>query len=347
MLATTRSSRFFLLLALSMLAFLLLASTALAHVPRLPGRGATLQTASEIDDPVTSWVFYGTIERLGETWYYRLDLDSGDRLFLQLLTPGRQGFSPTFAVMGPGLASEGQLPDFVETPSGASIVVKGGDLGEAEYEPFTPGAYYGLATMDLRVPQDGTYYVAVFDERQAGAFGLVVGYEERYTALAWIRLPADLLSIYAWDGGWAAALAPGIGILVVATGLILWRHRVIRRRRSVSGWLPVAAGLICLTTCAIVLTQMLRAAGRSGFDPAMGVTAFFIAAPAIVGGLLIWLGWSVEPVSSTRTRALLLVLGLAGLGLLAGYIVGPALALIAALAPPYRRRLPEKRIPTA
>ena len=60
-------------------------------------------------------------------------------------------------------------------------MVKQGDLGEAEYEAFTPGAYYYPAEMDMPAPQDGTYYVAVFDEELAGPFGLAVGYEEKWT----------------------------------------------------------------------------------------------------------------------------------------------------------------------
>lgn len=342
----TRFARFLLLAALTVAVFVLSASVALAHVPQLPDRGPTLETATVVDDPATSWVFYGTSESPGEVWYYRLDLRSGDRLYLQLLTPGPEGFCPTLAVMGPGLTPEGQLPDFVETPAEAlgedvPIVVKQGDLGEAEYEAFTPGAYYYPAEMDMPAPQDGTYYVAVFDEERAGPFGLAVGYEEKWTLPGWIRLPADLLSIYAWDRGWAVALAPGIGVLVVGAGLVLWRLRAGRKRHGLSGWLAVAAGLFCLATSATVLTQMLLAAGRSGFDPTMAITGFFLVAPAVIGGLLIWVGWRSRTASTVGTRILLLVLGLVGLGFWAGYFVGPILAIAAAAAPPYGTHVPE------
>jgi hypothetical protein len=56
----TRSARFLLLAALTVAVFVLWASAALAHVPQLPDRGPTLETATVVDDPATSWVFYGT-----------------------------------------------------------------------------------------------------------------------------------------------------------------------------------------------------------------------------------------------------------------------------------------------
>ncbi len=341
-----KPARLLLLAALTTVVLLLSASAAFAHVPQLPGRGSTLETATVVDDPVTSWVYYGATETPGEVWYYRLDLHAGDRLYLQLLTPGPDGFCPSFAVMGPGLTPEGQPPGFVEMPAGVSgddmsTVVKEGDLGEAEYEPFTPGAYYYPVEMDMPAPQDGAYYVAVYDEELAGPFGLAVGYEETWTLPGWIRLPADLISIYAWDRGWAVALAPGIAVLVIGAGLILRRPRAgtraSRNKRSLSGWLALAAGLFCLTTSGIVITQMLLAAVRSGFDPMMALTGFFIAAPAVVGALLIWLGWRAHSVPTVGTRILLLILGLAGLAFWAGYFVGPGLAIAAAAAPPYTR----------
>ena len=98
----TRSARSLLLAALTVAVFVLWASAALAHVPQLPDRGPTLETATVVDDPATSWVFYGTSESPGEVWYYRLDLSSGDRLYLQLLTPGPEGFCPPWLSWVPG-----------------------------------------------------------------------------------------------------------------------------------------------------------------------------------------------------------------------------------------------------
>jgi hypothetical protein len=254
---------------------------------------------------------------------------------VQLLTP-REGPFPSLAVMGPGLAAQGQLPAFVQAPPGVPVVSQDGVAGEAEYEPFTPGAYWYPATVDTEVQAAGTFYVAVYSEKSIGPYAIAVGYEEKYTVLAWIRLPADLLTIYAWDGGWLSALWPGIVVIVAGAALLVWRARARRMHRGLSGWLALVAGVFYLTTSATVLFQMVRAAGRCGFNPAMAVTAFFIIGPAILGALLLWLGRRTMSAAGLGTRVALLVLGIAGFGLLAGYFVGPVLAIAAAAAPPYR-----------
>jgi beta-lactam-binding protein with PASTA domain len=322
------------ILAIACVAFLVVTSTAAAHVPQFAEGGASLGSATVIEDPATSWVYYGTITP-GEARYYEFDLAAGDRLYVQLLTP-REGPFPAVAAMGPGVSGEGRLPTLVQAPVGMPVVMAQGAADEAEYEPFTPGAYWYPGTIDTRVTQAGTYHVAVFSEVYAGPYGIAVGYEEKFTVVSWIRLPADLLTIYAWDGSWLSALWPGIAVLAAGGALVAWRVRTRRRKRSPPSWLGLAAGVLCLTTSATVLYQMLRAAGRSGFDPAMGITAFFIIGPAVVGGLLLWLGWRTARAPSLGTRIGMLILGLAGVGLLAGYFIGPVLAILAALAPPYR-----------
>ena len=306
--------------ALVCAAFFLIAPAASAHVPQFAEGGTSLETATPIDQPATSWVYYGTIGA-GEARYYRLELSAGDRLYVQLLSPREAPF-PALAMIvepGPGVPSESVEP------------------GAAEYEPFTPGAYWYPTTVDTTVSADGIYYVSVWGESYTGPYAVAVGYEERYTIAAWVRLPADLLTIYAWDGGWPSALWPGIAVLIVGGALLIWRARAGRTRWGLSNWLALAAGVFYLTTSATVLFQMLRAADRSGFDPTMSITAFFIIGPAVLAALLLWLGRRTVSAPGVGTRVALLVIGLAGFGLLAGYFVGPVLAIAAAVAPPYRR----------
>jgi hypothetical protein len=306
--------------AVACFAFFLVASAASAHVPQFDPGGTSLETATPIDQPATSWVYYGTIGA-GEGRYYRLELSAGERLYVQLLTPRKSPF-PGLAMIvepGPGVPTENIEPD------------------AAEYEPFTPGAYWYPATVDTTVSQNGIYYVSVWGEDYTGPYAIAVGYDERYTLAAWIRLPADLLTIYAWDGGWLSALWPGIAVLIIGGALLMWRARAGRTRRGLSSRLALVAGIFYLTTSATVLFQMLRAAGRSGFDPGMVITVFFIIGPAVLAILLLWLGRRTSSAPGIGTRAAMLFLGLVGFALLAGYFIGPVLAIAAAVAPPYRR----------
>ena len=336
MTALARRVQILVFVAVACVTLLLIASAASAHVPQFAEGGASLQTATQIDQPATSWVYYGTIDAAQEARYYRFDLAAGDRLYVQLLTP-REGPFPSLAVTGPGLPSQGQALNDRGHARRSIDERRQGTADKAEYEPFTPGAYWYPATVDTQVEAGGTYYVAVFSEAPIGPYGIAVGYEEKYTVPAWIRLPADLLTIYAWDGGWASALWPGIAVLIVVGALVLWRARVAKKPRCLSSWLALAAGLLYLTTSATVLFQMLRAAGRSGFDPGMAITAFFIIGPAVLAALLLWLGWRTVSAPGIGTRVAMLILGLAGFGLLAGYFIGPVLAIAAAASPPYRR----------
>jgi hypothetical protein len=313
---------------------LLLASAALAHIPRLTERGATLETAIVVEEPAVSWVYYGVIEQPGDAWYYRMDFEAGDRIYLQVISPSQTDPPPSLALMGPGLTPEGQLPPGVEAPPGVPVIVREGTPGEAEYEPFTPGAYYFPAVIDMPAPAGGTYYAAVFNMEEAGPFGLAIGYLEEYTLPAWVRLPVDLTRIYAWQHGWAVTVVPALVVLAVGASLLACRAR--GRRWSPSAWLAAAAGLFFFASAATVLTQMVLAAGKSGASAAMGVTMAFIVLPAIVGAVLIWLGLSMPAVVPWQRRVVSAVLAVAGLVLLGGFLIGPLLALAAAAAPPWR-----------
>jgi hypothetical protein len=331
----TRRARFLTVVAGAVLAFFLVVPGAFAHVPQFTEGGTDVESATVIDQPAVSRVYYGSLDGSAGARYYRVDLAAGERLYVQLLTP-RSGPFPGLAVMGPGLAAQGGLPAFVDVPSGAIVIAEQGTADKAEYEPFTPGAYWYPSTFDTRVPQAGSYYVAIFSEQATGPFAIAVGYAEEYTVPEWIRLPADLMTIYAWDGGWPSALWPGIAVLIVGGALVAWRLFARQRRLAVFGWLTVAAGIVCLTTSATVLFQMLRGASRSGPQPEMAITAMFIIAPAVIAVLLLWLGWRTAGIPSVFSRIGALVLGLAAVGLLAGYFIGPVLAILAAIAPPYR-----------
>ncbi len=324
-----------LLLVLAASFFALTAAPVSAHVPRLTGQGASLETAIVVEDPAVSSVYYGVIKGPGDVWYYRMDFQSGERIYLQLISPQKSGPPPSLALMGPGLTPEGLLPPRVESPPGAAVIVREGSAGEAEYEPFTPGAYYYPATIDMPAPADGTYYAAVFNRDGSGPFGLAIGYLEKYTVPAWVRLPLDLTRIYAWQEGWLVTVLPGLVVLLVGGALLVGRGR--RRTRSAAAWLTLSSALLYFGSAATVLTQMILAAEKSGFSAAMGVTLAFILLPLLMGGVLLWLGLTMAVVTSPGRRVVLVALAAMGVAVLAGFILGPVLALAAALVPPWRR----------
>jgi len=314
---------------------LLILPVASAHVPELPEEGSTLATATVVTDPAKSWALYGELHEAAEPWYFRMELRAGDRLWLQLLTPEEGAFAPSLAVMGPGLAPAVVAPPFVEVSANASVVVVNGTRGEADYEPFTPGAYFFTAELDRKVDVDGTYYVAVFDPSRGGAFSLAVGYREEFSATEWVGLPFALMRINRWEGeGWAFILGPAVVTVAAGLAFIVIRGMRLGHRYGAFQWLCVVSGLLSVGTGAGVLVQMLDAAALSGFVASMGITMLFVLLPAVIGAVTVRVGLATKGPPALSDRLGLILLGALSLGLLAGYIVGPVLAFAAGALPP-------------
>jgi hypothetical protein len=318
-----------------------------AHTPLLQTGGRSQVSATVVKDPAKSWAIYGHLDAGGSARYFTMDLRAGDRLWLAVLTPDRGEFAPSLAIMGPGLATRGTLPGFVEVPAGSQVQVVSGERKASEYEPFTPGAYVFTASADFPVPADGSYSVAVFDAQSGGPFSLAVGYEEGFTFMQWVTLPFAYLSIYRWEGdAWLMVLWPLLAVLLVGLLLIGWGTARQGLRLGPARWLGALAGLLCLGTAGIVLFRGIRALSLTGFTSEAAITLVFIVVPVIIGWILLGVSLSTRIAAhgggnTVGQRMGLAILGLAALGSLAGYIVGPIMAVLAALMP--ARRPPRGR----
>src|SRR5665647_884840 len=155
-----------------------------AHSPVFPGNNTSLDSAYVVNDPTKSWALYTTLQP-GQVQYYRFDVTQGESIYVQLYKnteASNLGFLPSFVLMGPGLTSNGTVPANVAVPPGASnIVMQGQQPDEATYEGFGPGSFYDLGSVEVRAPATGTYYVAVYDAANGGAYGLAIGERETYT----------------------------------------------------------------------------------------------------------------------------------------------------------------------
>ncbi|MDD1747882.1 MAG: hypothetical protein LUQ16_08980, partial [Methanomassiliicoccales archaeon] len=156
-----------------LLAIALIATTpALAHSPSFPEDNHSLATAMTVSDPAKSRAIYHELET-EEAAYFKFQVEAGDRIFLQILTPvsPAQGFVPGLSLLLPGAGSNGTLPSFVDVPAGYhAMVVPGNASKEGELEPFTPGPIFILAEIDTVAPVDGTYYAVVFSNDQGGNY---------------------------------------------------------------------------------------------------------------------------------------------------------------------------------
>ena len=196
------------LMTLLLCSIMILPTSAFAHklIPT-DGSNIDISSALEIPDPVVSWAMY---EELGNNaLYYKFDAKKGDKLFASIVIPkldGLEDFSPSLAFIAPSftinLISELKVLDSTKSfpfpiPDGYVAIVfdYNGKLPSKEsYEPFGQITYWERQEIDLVVPVDGTYYLAVYDSSgDYGKLALAIGYVEDFSAI-------DFMTVlpYAW-----------------------------------------------------------------------------------------------------------------------------------------------------
>jgi hypothetical protein len=334
-----RRYRLLLPVLVTVAAGLLVAPAAGAHAPLGVGDNESLATATAISDPTKSWAVYARLHEGGEAQYYRLEAKRGETIPLQLFrSPAEDGtgFVPSLVVMGPGMQDGGTVPPFIERPAGAgAAAVPGAPSRDVTYEPFSPSAMREVARTTLTASQDGTYYVAVYGNARGGRYGLAVGSRESFTLSEWLTVPLFFATVYAWEGRplWLVYLPAA---LVVAAGVVLLRRRRAGRHLDLAGWTASIAGLLFIASGVTVVVQTVVALSRSGLDPALAVTVFLAALPIALGAFTLWFASHRGARWTAGARFALAALGVAGLVLWAGWLCGPALALVAALLPPWR-----------
>ena len=187
---------------------MILPTSASAHklIPT-DGSNIDISSALEIPDPVVSWAMY---EELGNNvLYYKFDAKKDDKLFASIVIPkldGLEDFSPSLVFIAPSftmnLITELKVLDSTKTfpfsiPDGYDVIVfdYDGVLPSKEfYEPFGQITYWERQEINLLIPVDATYYLAVYDSKENhGKLALAVGYVEDFSAI-------DFMTVlpYAW-----------------------------------------------------------------------------------------------------------------------------------------------------
>jgi len=316
-----------------------MAPQTLAHSPLAPGDNESLATATFIHDPTKSWAIYGELHEGGEAQYYRFNVTVGDRIHIMLFkptSPEEGDFMPGFVLMGPGVGKQGIVPDYVEVPAGAdTLVVMGEQPDQATYEPFSPSSFFSLADLELEAPNSDTYYAAVYEPSMGGHYGLAIGDRESYTLSEWILIPLNLLSVYQWEGqSLAFIIAPLIATLVIGIGLLIWLQLQNKTAlRTLFGWLGSLAGLLFVGTGAMTLTQMVFSLTQAPLTSEIVITLLFASIPIVLGLVTLRLSLKTVKEAKLRMRIYLAVLGVVALFMWAGFLIGPALAIVASVLP--------------
>lgn len=318
----------------------LMALSASAHAPEFPGGNESLGQAKEIHDPTKSWAIYAELHEGGEAQYYLLSMKEGEKITVSL-TASRsatdRGFLPSVALMGRGIERNDTVPSYVEVPEGAGVEVAQGALPSRQsYEPFSPSAFYELGAIAVTAPQDGDYYLAIYENDTGGNYGMAVGLRESFTAVEWLLVPFSALSIYQWEGQslWMV-LAPAIITFMVGLIIMVAASRTRSQPIDVLWALATVSGLLMVASGISLLYQMLWALSQTGTEPAVVVTLIFSIMPLALGSAALRIAHRERPLEGIRpgTRIGLLIIGGLALLLWAGWIVGPVLVIVAAVLP--------------
>ena len=321
-------------IAVVVLAIALVATPALAHVPAFPGDNTSPEQALVVPDAAKSWSFYDRLER-GQAKYYRLPLEDGQRLRFGAFTPSSGEFTPSVVLMSESLNRTDRVPSGVSVPEGMGAVVFEGERpDEATYEPFTPSANYHTVSVDRTVEEDGVYLLAVYAPRNAsGPVGVTIGYEEEFSPTEFLNVPFDLVRIHLWEGQHPLVVAgPWLVTLIGGAALLRVRRRD-DRARSIIRYGLIGAGTLVLGTGVSALVQMGIALSSTGPAAGMLLTTIFVAVPAVCGAWVLRCALRDDLVLGFRARSSLAVAGAMSLVTWAGFIVGPAVLLLAAVVP--------------
>ncbi len=329
-------------LAVVLVLALCFAHPILAHVPVSAEENYKLSTAFPVENPTKSYVLYGHLHEAGGIAWYQFRMNPGDRLELSLMTPGYNASVPDLIVMSPGtvLSSEGlsELPKTFSVPQGYEVtIIRGITPRNAAYEPFNPSAVFEVASYTQEITTPGVYYVAVVNPADETRYSLGVGYVEGFTPLEWVLVPAGVLSTHLWEGqSILAILTPFLAVVVL--GFIVIARRGKRKGLLITypSWLATIAGLCYLGGAAIMLVQMVRALAVTGPSSSIAITLVFALIPIVLGIWALRIGRS-STLGTMQVRGILLLIGILGLVFWAGLIIGPVLAIGAAVLP---ERLP-------
>jgi hypothetical protein len=316
-----------------LLATLLAATPVFAHVPLFAEDGSSPESAFVIEDPAKSWVVYDGLPDGPAVRYYRFRMEEGERIYATLQVPRAGGFVPGMVLAGPGIQSQGTVPEYVGVPEGDGAMAVPGELPERpEYEPFAPSKLYPLARVDMPAPAAGDYTLAIYTSEEGGNYALALGFVESYTLGEWVRVPIDVVAIHRHEGQPLLLIfAPMIAVLAIGTVLLL-------RALSLFALAGATAGLLFIGSGAMTLMQMAIAA--VGTDPGAAIlpTLVFALIAILLGVLALRVAFRKKV--GTGERLVMVVLGALALVTWAGLVIGPVLAFIAAIVPVRHRRPP-------
>lgn len=318
----------------------LFAPSVLAHAPLGTQDNESIDKATLIPDPTKSWALYSALNSDGDAQYYTFDIISGQKIHVLMYKSVRSedtNFNPVLVIMGQKVNASSDVPSRITVPSGYKAQIIHPSAPTPSYEPFSPGILAYVTDLTIDNASAGKYYLVVFEASNTpagGHYGLAIGDRETYTIDEWILIPFNLMSIYQWEGQpLALVLAPMIITVVVGLALFVWRQRKLYNLGNPMVWLAGIAGLTFIGTAASTFFQLMFGVTQVSVGAEVIITFIFAIIPLILGLVTLRLALRSNQGATLRKRIYFVILGVAALFIWAGLIIGPALAIVAALLP--------------
>ncbi len=161
-------------------------SSAVAHQPFFEKEDITAEEPWHIADPTISTAIYASLETPDDVDYYSFNASHGQSILISITIPqieGQESFAPTMALMGRGLVTTktaARLPPNVVKPEGFSALILPPPANTTTFfEPFSRTSYWNRQKEYVKIPSDGRYVVAVWDDTgKIGRYVFVIGDRE-------------------------------------------------------------------------------------------------------------------------------------------------------------------------
>ncbi len=181
----------------------------------------------------------------------------------------------------------------------------------------------------------GVYY-AVVSAPEPGRYILATGYLEEFTPAEWLGIPVELVRVRLWQGQSPfLLLGPYLIGFLLTVLLVTRRGKSAWKDFSVSRWSGMIAGALMVGSGLLVLAEMGIALSVTGWDPGAGLTIVFAVIPLVLGAGAFVISLRASEDQQLSQRIGMLVIAGLGFAFWAGILIGPAFAVLSAIAPPY------------
>jgi hypothetical protein len=312
----------------------------LAHAPLGAKDNESIDKATVIPDPTKSWALYSALNSDGDPQYYTFNISSGQTIHVLVYKSLRAedaNFTPVLILLGQNVNSTDNIPLKITVPSEFKAQLIQATTPQPSYEPFSPGILAYVTDLTISNATAGQYCLVVYEASSnptGGHYGLAIGDRETYSIDEWVLIPINLISIYQWEGqSLALIVTPMVATFIIGLIFVAWKQRRQCDLANPIAWLAAVAGLTFIGTAVSTYFQLLFGATQVSVGVDVIITIVFATIPLILGLTTLRIALKNSPKATVRKRIYFVILGVAALFIWAGLIVGPILAIIAALVP--------------